>query len=271
MRQCRRRGEQDQRRSRYPDKSGVRDILAHYFGADIAIDDSILHGLLGLSGADLANIVREARGRARRAGVPLKVHLLRDAVAAAMPTAPAEKLYRIAAHEAGHIVTAAALGLPLPVRARVTPTGGEVMRPAASVYTPETIKLELAYLMGGRAAEKLLLGDISSGSGASTDSDLNQATDIVIAQEQEWGIGQSGLFFAPIHPAQRHTLSESRRHVINERLKRAEELAVKTLSENLELLKCVTGAMLKERELNDLQISSLVARRMKTHQISGLG
>jgi hypothetical protein len=44
----------------YPDKTGVRDILAHYVGADIVLDDTTINKLLDLSGADLANIARDA-------------------------------------------------------------------------------------------------------------------------------------------------------------------------------------------------------------------
>jgi cell division protease FtsH len=194
----------------YPDKTGVRDILAHYVGADIVLDDTTINKLLDLSGADLANIARDAKRRARKTREPLRVLHLKDAVDAVVPAVSHEKLYRIAAHEAGHLVMAAQLDLPLPVRARVSPTGGEIIRPAPEIYTPETIKHELAYLMGGRAAEQVLLGSISSGSGGGAGSDLDQATDIVIAQEHQWGLGQGGgLFHAPVGLKQRHTLTKA--------------------------------------------------------------
>jgi cell division protease FtsH len=115
--------------------------------------------------------------------------------------------------------------------------------------------------MGGRAAEQVLLGSISSGSGGGAGSDLDQATDIVIAQEHQWGLGQGGgLFHAPVGLKQRHTLSESRRHVVNERLKRAEALAMRTLSGNKKLLICIAEALLEERELNDQEIRCLVTQ-----------
>ncbi|WP_158270894.1 hypothetical protein [Thalassorhabdomicrobium marinisediminis] len=62
-------------------------------------------------------------------------------------------------------MAAAVLDLALPVRARITPTGAEVLRPARTSYTADIIKAELVCLMAGRAAEQLLIGDISSGSG----------------------------------------------------------------------------------------------------------
>ena len=122
----------------------------------------VVHSPLGHSGADLAQIARGARGRARRAGTALSVEHLRKTVSAGDP-----------------------------------PDGGEVIRPAPSVYTSRTIKAELTCLMGGRAAEKILLGNISSGSGGSIASDLDQATILAIARKQQRDPGQSGLVYTP--------------------------------------------------------------------------
>ncbi|PVA05458.1 hypothetical protein DC363_15620 [Thalassorhabdomicrobium marinisediminis] len=102
---------------------------------------------------------------ARRARTSLTAEHLHQTVADHAPPVCAKHLRRIAAHEAGHIVAAAVLDLALPVRARITPTGAEVLRPARTSYTADIIKAELVCLMAGRAAEQLLIGDISSGSG----------------------------------------------------------------------------------------------------------
>lgn len=241
----------------HPDKSGVRDILAHHVGSDVAVGDTMINRLLGLSGADLANIARDAKGRARRARLPMTADHLRSACAAAVPCSRDSDLRRIAAHEAGHIVVAAMLGMSLPVRAQISPSGGAVTRLGPTIYKQQTIKNELAYFMGGRAAEKIMLGAISSGSGASDRSDLDQATDLAISQEHQWGLGKSGLIYAPVGSDKRHMLSAPQQHTINERLKSAEALAVQTLTENRALLEEVTEALLAERELGILQIRML--------------
>ncbi len=119
--------------------------------------------------------------------------------------------------------------------------------------------------MGGRAAEKILLGVISSGSGASDHSDLDQVTDLVIAQELQWGLGKSGLIYAPVSRDKRHMLTAAQHHTINERLKSAEALAVQTLTENRVLLEQVTEALLAERELNGMQIALLLANTGKSY------
>lgn len=127
-----------------------------------------------------------------------------------------------------------------------------------TIYTQHNIKNELAYLMGGRAAEKILLGVVSSGSGAGNLSDLDQATDLVLAQECQWGLGKSGLIYTPVCRDKRHKLTAPQQHTINERLKSAEALAVQTLTENRAMLEKVTEALLAVRELNGNQIAILL-------------
>jgi cell division protease FtsH len=250
----------------YPDKSGVRDILTHHIGSDFAADDQVINRLLGLSGADLANIARDAKGRARRTRSPVTAQHLSEAVVAAVPPTLDLDLRRIAAHEAGHIVMAAMLDMPLPFKAQISPNGGAVTRPAPTLYTPQSIKNELAYFMGGRAAEKITTGTISSGSGTSEQSDLDQATALAVAQERQWGLGKSGLIYAPVDSDKRHMLTAPQQHTINERLKAAESLAIQTLKENRELLTSVTEALLEERELDSRQIVDLVVTMGQSQQ-----
>jgi len=243
----------------HPDKQGVRDILAHHIGSGTTVEDAVINRSLGLSGADLALIARDAKSRARRQQSPVTAQHLHEATTAAVPLSLDADLHRIAAHEAGHIVMAAALDMPLPFSARIAPTGGAVTRLAPTLHTPNSIKNELAYFMGGRAAEKILHGTISSGSGADEQSDLDKATAMAIAQERQWGLGKSGLLYAPIDGNKRHTLTAPQQHTINEQLKAAEVLAVQTLTENLSLLEQVTQALLEKRELDSRQITLLVA------------
>ncbi|PVA05330.1 hypothetical protein [Thalassorhabdomicrobium marinisediminis] len=115
--------------------------------------------------------------------MPLTAGHLQQTVADHAPPVCDEHLRRIATREAGHIVAAAVLDLPLPVRARITPNGGEVLRPARPSYTAEIIKKELVCLMAGRAAEQFLIGDVSSGSESGQQSDLELATALLVAQE----------------------------------------------------------------------------------------
>lgn len=73
----------------------------------------------------------------------------------------------------------------------------------------------------------------------------------------QWGLGKSGLIYAPVGRDKRHKLTAPQQYTINERLKSAEALAVQTLTENRALLEEVTEALLAERELDILQIRML--------------
>jgi len=242
----------------HPDKQGARDILAHHIGSGITVEDAVTNRLLGLSGADLALIARDAKSRARRQQSPVTAQHLHEATTAEVPLSLDGDLHRVAAHEAGHIVMAAMLDMPLPFSARIAPNGGAVTRLAPTLHTPKSIKNELAYFMGGRAAEKIMIGTISSGSGADEQSDLDKATTMAVAQERQWGLGKSGLLYAPVENHQRHTLTDLQQHTVNERLKAAESLAVRTLTQNRGLLGHVAEALLEERELDSRQIAMLL-------------
>lgn len=138
-------------------------------------------------------------------------------------------------------------------------TDGMVQRVAPSVYTPDSIQLELAYLLGGRAAERLLCGDISSGSGGAFGSDLDCATSLALSQETAWGLGDNGLMFAPVATQARHGMSATLRQSVNQQLAAAEDLALTTLAANFDLLETVTTALLQSRELDQKQIADLIS------------
>ena len=227
--------------------------------ADFAISDDIINRLLGQTGADLANIARDAKARARRLRRVVTVQDLTAAIDATAPFTTEDDLYRIAIHEAGHIVMAAALNLPLPVKATISPKGGNIIRDMGLIHTSDSVQYELACHMGGRAAEHVMLGKISSGSGGSTNSDLSLATDLATAQEHLWGLGESGLMFAPVDPAQHHALPETRWQIINDRLQAAEDLARRTLRTHKKLLRSVAQTLIAEREMDQSQIRSMLA------------
>jgi cell division protease FtsH len=243
----------------HPDKNGVKDILESHLGLPNLVDEKTKNQLVGLSGADLAKVARDAKSFARRRHKTLcRDHVLAAANGAAPAGNPAV-LHRIATHEAGHVVVAAMLSLPLPKLARVSPVGGVVIRDAPTIFTQDSVKLELAYCLGGRAAERLTCGDISSGSGAQVYSDLDAATDLVLNQELCWGLGRNGLAYAPIARQERRNMSPVLRSSVNETLAAAEDLAFQTLAKNRDLLEFVTQALLDERELSKAQIAMLFA------------
>ena len=103
---------------------------------------------------------------------------------------PDEK-HRLAVHEAGHTAVAHALPHAGPVyKVTIIPRGralgGTHMIPEEERYTRSQAELgdRLAVLLGGRAAERARVGDVSSGA----DDDIRQATRLARAMVTRWGM-----------------------------------------------------------------------------------
>ena len=162
----------------------------------------IARGTPGMSGADLANLVNEAALFAVRHGKAM-IHSesfdqARDRVLIgiereSMVRSP-EELERTAYHEAGHALCAAALETHDPVhKVTIIPTGmalGVTMTlPEGDRHKLEKQEAEERIIMalGGRNAEKIVFGEVSSGAS----DDLRQATGMARRMVTEWGMSDA--------------------------------------------------------------------------------
>ncbi|MDK2848022.1 MAG: cell division protease FtsH [Desulfuromonadales bacterium] len=177
-----------------PDKKGRFDILkVHAKKITIAADvdlEQVAALTTGFSGADLANLVNEAALMATRRKASA-VELQDFTTAIERIVAGLEKKNRIlnpkeretvAYHEMGHALVALALPGTDPVhKVSIIPRGigalgYTLQRPTEDRFLMTRTDLEhkIAVLLGGRAAEKLVFGEISTGAA----DDLARATDI---------------------------------------------------------------------------------------------
>ena len=129
-----------------------------------------------------------------------------------------EEKHRLAVHEAGHTVVAHFLPKADPVyKVTIIPRGralgGTHMLPEEERHTlPEDyLKDRLAVMLGGRTAEKVLLGNVSSGA----DDDIKQATQTARAMVSRWGmseeIGPVDLRQSEDHPFLGREIAQPRR------------------------------------------------------------
>lgn len=147
----------------------------------------------GLSGADCAAAVRAARGTARRQKRQLTAHNLRASLAPNHLALPASMRRRAAVHKAGHAVVMTALRVGQVKSLRLTPSGGEtLLRWFELDLTQEVHQRRCAAHLAGRAAEILVLGEACSGAGGTDDSDLHQATRLMMQCEISYGLGSFG-------------------------------------------------------------------------------
>lgn len=180
-----------------PGPAAVRTILAHHLRDDIPAGDleRIVPLASGLSAAAIDAAVREARSRAREAAHPFA---MADLAAVFQPAvAPsAERVWRIAVHEAGHLIVALRLTDAVPRRITATPHGGSVeFHWPAPPATRAEIEARLAVHLAGRAAEEVILGEPSAGAGGDDASDLARATDLALRLETQFALGASGLLY----------------------------------------------------------------------------
>ena len=156
----------------------------------------------GMVGADLANLVNEAALLAARSGKDeVEMEDLEKAVDRVM--AGLEKKSRVmsdkeksivAYHEVGHALTAESLKTSDPVhKVSIVPRGlgalGYTLQlPTEDRYlmTKTELKDRLAVLLGGRVAEEIIFGDISTGA----QNDLMRATDIARSMVKEYGMSE---------------------------------------------------------------------------------
>jgi cell division protease FtsH len=199
-----------------PDISGREAILKfHCRDKPLAGDVDlrrIAQGTPGFSGADLANAVNEAALlAARRMATQITQKDLEEAVekVVAGPERKSRRLdaegkLRVAYHEAGHALVAAFSEHADPVqKISIVPRGRAALGytlqlPADDKFllTRSELRDRLTGMLGGRAAEELVLTDISTGA----ENDLELATSLARRMICLYGMGESvGL----VHCAQR--------------------------------------------------------------------
>ncbi|MGR3503938.1 AAA family ATPase [Pseudaestuariivita sp.] len=243
----------------FPDKNGISAILAGHLGTDKHPLRDLAPRLVGLSGADIAAIARDAKGVARRAREPLALCHVLSAVDQRVSKPDLEHIRRKAIHEAGHAVVAHMLGLKPGHRIFVGAIGGGYDSPVPPVMTPDMADRELAMRFGGRAAELVILGTFSTGSGGSEHSDLGGATDLAIDLEQKYGFGPS-LLYSQVAPGDRHRMPDELRDRVERRLREAEECAISVVEANRDLVERVADALIEHRELDGDELLRLLKR-----------
>ena len=177
----------------YPDIKGREEILMVHsrnkpFEKDVDLK-KIAQTTVGFTGADLANLLNEAALLAARKNKALigmedieeaTIKVIVGTQKKSMKIKESEKL-KTAYHEAGHAIIAHILPSLDPVRQiSIIPSGGALgytLNPPVedkySVYK-NGIKEEIAMLLGGRAAEKIIFDDISGGAS----NDIQRATNL---------------------------------------------------------------------------------------------
>jgi cell division protease FtsH len=225
----------------------------------------------GFAGADLANLVNEAALlAARKDKTAVEMSDFEEAIDRLIAGLEKKRVMSqkereiVAYHESGHALVASYLPGMDPVhKISIVQRGfgalGYTMQlPLEDRYLMQRKDLlnQLAVLLGGRTAEEIALGEISTGA----QNDLQRATDIARAMVTEWGMSEtlgainydghkrSKFLDIPIGP-ERGAYAEDTAKLIDAEVKRimgdAHEEARRILSTHREMLERVTRRLLE--------------------------
>jgi len=158
------------------------------FGRDNLLN-RLARSAIGLSGADVERLVRTARRKARHEKRALQEEDLVPVFSERHTRLSPELRWRMAVHEAGHVVVHRALGYGEPLSVYLDDTGGRMIANLTNrVLTEKELMNQIALLLGGRAAEEVVFGDVSAGAGMSERSDMALATDLALRMEGQFGL-----------------------------------------------------------------------------------
>lgn len=250
-------------------------------GKDVRLE-TVAQNTPGFSGADLANLVNEAAIQAtRRGGDSIDTQDFTAAYDKIVLGDPREakldasEKYRVAVHEAGHAIVAhlspeaerlrrvsiIPRGMALGVTQQTPGTDRHIM-------TRTQLQSKLRVLMGGYAAEHVVLGDPSTGG----ESDLKQATELASKMVSNFGMSEQ---LGPVyyeHGAEHaflgqrlgtdsgtsdatvHTIETEARSMLVDALGQSEEL----LNSHRDLLDKLVRALVQQETIEQEELLSLL-------------
>jgi cell division protease FtsH len=260
-----------------PDKDGRRKILEVHTRSlplDEDVDlDRLASSTPGMVGADLANLANEAALLAARRGHKrVQTGDFTDSLEKIVLGAPRgtvlsdEDRRRIAYHEGGHAIVGMLTPGADPVRkVSIVPRGMALgvtfSSPDADKanYTEEYLLTKIRVALGGRVAEELVYGNITTGA----ESDIQQLTDLARGMVGRWGmsreIGPIAVLPSerngPLLPGASET-SESTQRLVDEEVRRlverSHEEVRRLLSEHRKKLDSLVDALLEHETLDEI-------------------
>lgn len=270
-----------------PDVKGREGILkVHTRRTPMAKDvliDVIAKGTPGFSGADIANLVNEAALlAARRNSDNVTMKDFEEAKDKVMMGTARKSLIisdkekkTTAYHESGHVIVAKMISEADPVhKVTIIPRGRAL---GVTTYLPidekhtyskEYLEAMITYAMGGRAAEKMIFNEYTTGAS----NDIERATGMARKMVCEFGMSEK---LGPIAYGQKHEevflgrdvnqhkdYSESTQIQIDEEIKKIVQAgmdkAERLLNENADILHKMSDALLEREILDSVEIDMIM-------------
>ncbi len=231
-----------------PDARG-REAVLNVHARRLQLDDEldlgwVARGTPGFSGADLANLLNEAAIAATRDNAPAvgrpHIEYARDRILMGAERhgfmMDEDERYATAVHEAGHVAVGMAVKNGDPIhKVSILPRGRAL---GVTQSLPERDRLmkkreyledQIAVLLGGRAAEQILLNTMTAGAS----NDIQRAVEIARAMVSEFGMSPLGPIYvsdprgansAPLSQNLLDRVEEAVNDIINKQLAKACEV-----------------------------------------------
>jgi len=250
--------------------------------------DKIASGTVGFSGADLKNLMNEAAILAVRTN-KTKIGMSEAGEATEKVILGPERKSRVmstdekkitAYHESGHAIIASALKNCDPIHKVSIISRGMAMGYTWSIpeedkhlYSKTKFEDDIASMLGGRVAEKLIFGELTTGAS----NDLAKATKIARKMVVEFGMSDA---IGPVSLGEKEEVvflgkdfSEKRNYSediakqidieIKAIIKKAENRSEKILKDNKKLLDVLSTKLLKEETIEDKQFADIFRKNFK--------
>jgi cell division protease FtsH len=260
-----------------PDSVG-RELILRVHTRSVPLDDDvelsqIAQSTPGMVGADLANLVNEAALLAARRGHD-KVRLADFTDALEKIVLGAERKIvlnpddrrRIAYHEGGHAIVGMLTPGADPVRKVSIIPRGQALGVTLSTpeddrfnYSEDELLAKIRVSLGGRVAEELVYGEVTTGA----ESDIQQVTRIARGMVARWGMSDKIGFItvapqdgqSPLLPGSEPT-SQATQELVDAEVRRIveqeHEQTSTLLSDNREKLDALAEALLEHETLDEL-------------------
>jgi ATP-dependent Zn protease len=222
---------------------------------------------LGSSGADVERIVMDARRFARHEARELTLDDLLAAIQGGVKDHSPESLRLAAVHEAGHILIEVTHDGPEGIHAtlrRQRDADGSVVRVGSRLRTGtyEDFTSALHCVLAGRAAEEVVLGAPSQGSGGDDTSDLARATRIAAAMVGS--VGHAGphplVYLAPANRVDAILAVPYMRAAVHAELAKAYDQAKSILTRHRAALDTVAEHLLVHRRISGHDVRAIIDR-----------
>ncbi|MCX5846508.1 MAG: ATP-dependent zinc metalloprotease FtsH [Deltaproteobacteria bacterium] len=281
-----------------PDVKGREKILVVHTkktplsdNVDFAV---IARGTPGFSGADIENLVNEAVLYAARYGKDnvtmsdfefAKDKVMMGAERKSMVISDAEKR-NTAYHESGHALVARLLPGSDPIhKVTIIPRGmalgltQQLPVDEKHTYPKQYLLNNIVILLGGRAAEELILNEFTTGSG----NDIERATNLARKMVCEWGMSEEmgplsygkkeEQIFLGREIGAHKDYSEKTAQRIDKEITRlvsdSYEKAKKLLSDHIDILNKIASELLEKEVLNTAELDDIIRSKMGEREETG--